>query len=412
MELSPNELWAECDHDFRKQFGSFVREFNKREWSVRIGKTHESFEDYVKTGYEHQESFGTGFVVDGRPIPYFHPNRSFHDEIIWLNKNLYYNPDVSFTNRLANSAIVKFYGPSRTLSIITGQADDLPYLVRTDKPYIDFEKLKTDAEYEYTLLSNINLAFANKEQLWGTTELRTSLQIAARNHARTAKSVYHHRSLVEPRTGQTIVQAGVDPEDRKMRPSDMIVWIKSLADEWSAFYQTKPTMKGSYEYLTALRGIGPYYGYHFSSNLSRMPGVGSAAIIEIEHKEAFEALNISHGALDEDADYVVAGPGASATLKALFPNCVINPKTTMSMILKIRDQQHKYLDISSEMDYKYLSEATELGRFTTFGIEIASCQFNVFNRLKTNHHSALARANAPISKEVGASSASLENFFG
>lgn len=412
LELTPDELWAECDHDFRKQFGSFVREFNKREWSVRIGKTHESFEDYVKTGYEHQESFGTGFVIEGRPIPYFHPNRSFHDEIIWLNNNLYYNPEVSFDNRLANSAIVKFYGPSRTLSIITGQADDLPYLVRTEKPYIDFERLKSDREYEYTLLSNINLASANKESLWGTTELRTSLQIAARNHARTAPSVYHHRSLTEPRTGQVVVQAGVDAEDRKMRPSDMIVWIKSLADEWSRFYKTKPTMKESYEYLTEIRGIGPYYGYHFSSNLARMPGVGHGSIIQVEHAEAFESLNISHGALDEDADYVVAGPGASATLKCLFPTLPINSKTTMAMILMIRDQQQKYLDISSEMDYKYLSEATELGRFTTFGVEIACCQFNVFNRLKDNAGAASARANAPISKEVGSSSASLENFFG
>jgi hypothetical protein len=170
-------------------------------------------------------------------------------------------------------------------------------------------------------------------------------------------------------------------------------------------------MKESYEYLTSIRGIGPYYGYHFSSNLSRMPGVGSAEIIEVEHAEAFKSLGIDHGELDEDADYVVAGPGASATLKALYPNCVINSRTTMFMLLKIRDQQHKYLDISSEMDYKYLSEATELGRFTTFGCEIASCQFNVFTRLKDNVAAAAARANAPISKEVGSGSASLENFF-
>jgi hypothetical protein len=168
-------------------------------------------------------------------------------------------------------------------------------------------------------------------------------------------------------------------------------------------------MKGSYEFLTTLRGIGPYYGYHFSSNLSRMPGVGSRSIIEIEHKEAFDRLGITHGELDEDADFVVAGPGASATLKNLFPSVAINPKTTMFLILKIRDMQHKFLDISKEMDYKYLTEATELGRFTTFGIEIALCQFNVFCRLREILRPRLQELTLPSQRSLGNSSSTLEN---
>jgi hypothetical protein len=196
-----------------------------------------------------------------------------------------------------------------------------------------------------------------------------------------------------------------------MRTSDMIAWLKSLTTTWASYYKMEPTMKESYEFLTSYRGIGPYYGYHFSSNLSRMPGVGSKTIIEVEHKDDFEKLGITHGNLDEDADFVVAGPGASATLKNLFPGVAINPKTTMSLILKIRDMQHKFLDISSDLDYKYLTEATELGRFTTFGIEIASCQFNVFCRLRDNPNAAASRANAPISKEVGNQASTLESFF-
>jgi hypothetical protein len=410
LSLDGSDFWKICDHDVRKQFGSFIREFNKREWCVRIGKTHETFEDYVKSGYQHQEHFGTGFVIDGRPIPYFHPNRSFHDEIIWLNSNLYFRPEVSFENKLVNSAIVKFYGPSRTLSIITGHVSDLPYVVRTELPYIDFKRIQEDEEYEYTLMRNIELASHHKEQLWGTTELRTSLQIASRNYARANGTIIDRRGLTF--NNRVIIEPNSDHTQRKMRTSDMIAWLKSLTPEWSRFYKTKPTMQGSYEYLTALRGIGPYYGYHFSSNLSRMPGVGSSSIIEVEHKYEFDKLGIEHGELDEDANFVVAGPGASATLKNLFPTVAINPKTTMHLILQIRDMQHKFLDISSDLDYKYHSEATELGRFTTFGIEIGSCQFNVFCRLRSNPQAAHARASAPISKEVGNQSASLENFFG
>lgn len=410
LRLKPDDLWSICDHDIRERFGAFIREFNKREWCVRIGKTHTTFDDYAKTGYVHQEQFGTGFVIDGRPIPYFHPNRSFHDEIIWLNNNLYFQPEVSFENKLVNSAIVKFYGPSRTLSIITGHALDLPYLVRTELPYIDFQRIQEDSEYEYTLMRNIELASFHKEQLWGTTELRTSLQIASRNHGRANPTPIDIRGVSF--NGKTVVESSTHGfHERKMRTSDMIAWLKHLTPIWTKFYQTLPTMKESYEFLTSYRGIGPYYGYHFSSNLSRMPGVASKSIIEVEHREKFERLGIEHGNLDEDADFVVAGPGASATLKNLFPTVTINPVTTMHLILAIRDMQHKFLDISSDLDYKYLTEATELGRFTTFGIEIGSCQFNVFCRLSSNSQAAHARASAPISKEVGNQASTLENFF-
>jgi len=410
-KLTDQQLWDSCDTSVRTRLGNFIREFNKREWSVRIGKTHESFEDYTKREYTHHPEFGTGFVVNGRPIPYFHPNRSFHDEIIWLNSNLYYDPTVSFTNKLANSAIVKFYGPSRTLSIITGHASDLPYLTRTEKAYIDFNRLRSDEEYEYTLMRNIELASMRKQQLWGTTELRTSLQIAARNYAR------KHPTLVDKRGVSAAYQNNFihpldDASERKMRTSDMIAWIKSLTQDWADFYVRKPTMKQSYEFLTSYRGIGPYYGYHFSSNLARMPGVASPNLIRHEHLERLKALgDIEHGNLDENADYVVAGPGACATLKSLWPDYPINPRTTMRMILAIRDNQEKYFDICSEMDYKYLNEASELGRFTTFGIEIGCCQFNVFTRLSENPSAAASRANAPISKEIGGGSTSLESFF-
>lgn len=411
LELSESELWNACDHSVRSRFGNFIKEFNKREWSVRIGKTHSSFEDYTVRDYTHREEFGTGFVISGKPIPYFHPNRSFHDEVIWLNSRLYYDKSVSFENKLVNSAIVKFYGPSRTLDIITGHAEDLPYLTKTSTPYIDFSRVVQDEEYEYTLMKNIELASAKKQQIWGTTELRTSLQVASRNYCRSLP----RGSLVDQRgvthNGQTVIEPGSSHANRKMRTSDMIAWIKHLAPSWVEFYSTRPTMQESYEYLTAIRGIGPYYGYHFSSNLARMPGVGHGSLIDREFSSDFRALGIEHGNLDENADYVVAGPGATSTLKLLFPSLTINGVTSTAIILRIRDAQQRFLDISSDLDYKYLTESTELGKFTTFGVEIACCQFNVFTRLRDNPVAAAARANAPISKEVGGSNSSLESFF-
>jgi hypothetical protein len=409
LKMSPLDLLNRADSSVRNDLGRFIREFNRREWYVRILKSY-NFDEYIQHAYIHHDSFGFGFVVDGMPVPYFHPNRSFHDEIIWLNKHLYYDKEVSFTNKLLNSAIVKFYGPSRTLDIITGFAADLPYLKKTKSKFVDFDAIHSgDRDYEYDVMSNIDVASSNKEKIWGTTELRTSLQTASRNYARKNPSVVDHIS-------------GIHSHDRPMRASDMIHWISSIGKTYSGeddyvlnmidYYKVvKPTMKESYEYLTSYRGIGPYYGYHFSSNLARMPGVGDSVLIDREYKERFSSLGIDHGSLDENADYVVAGPGACKTLSMLFHDLPINNKTSMKMILSIRDHQEEFFGIDNKESLRHLHEATELGRFTTFGAEIACCQFSVFDRIRTDKYMAINRAKAPISMEAGKSSGSdLSNF--
>ena len=412
IKMSSADLLAVADQEVRSKIGNFVRELNRREVWVRNEKKG-SFDDYASKAYKHKEEFGYGFVVEGRPVPYFAPNRSFHDEVIWLNNNLYYKPDVSFADKLVNSAVVKFYGPSRTLDIITGSAGDLGYLTPTGSRYINFNLLATDSEYQYTLMRNIELASSRKEQLWGTTELRTSLQTASRNYSRANPSPIDIRGVKCPATGRTIVESDSASPERKMRPSDMIHWIKGLAftsatrEGWIDYFKSQPTMEQSFQYLTKERGIGNYYGYHFSSNLARMPGVGSPELIEAEWKEQFKILTehdtmLKHGNLNENADYVVAGPGANATLKRLWPNFPINEKTSMRMILAIRDFQEEFFGISGDTQAeKDLKESTELGRYTTFGCEISCCQFDVFSRAVNNKSIATNRANAPISKEAG-----------
>lgn len=370
-----------ADSTVRQELGSFVREFNRRERMVRIEKSC-TFEGYYRDGhYSHRDEWGTGWVVEGRAVPYFHPNRSFHDEVIWLNNNLFYRKDVTFEDKLVNAAIVKFYGPSNTLKIAT---------TGTPWQYVNFTAYREDRSYALRVLNNIEEASRKKMQLWGTTELRTSLQTASRDYSRKNPSLID----IELRSNEV--------EVRKMRPSDMVHWISSLAEQWSNFYMTKPTMSESFNMLTQHRGIGNYYGYHFSSNLARMPGIGAAALIEAEHLEEFKSLGVQHGRLDENDDYVVAGPGAMATLQRLFPKISISTKTAMSLLVEIRDRQEQFFniagDISAERDLK---ESTELGRYTTFGCEIACCQFNVFERAAREKRVALQRSNAPISTEVG-----------
>lgn len=398
LRMSDEDILDQADREVQSKLGAFVREFNKREWSVRIADSHSSFEDYAQNGYEHQEQFGTGFVVNGKPVPYFHPNRSFHDEIIWLNNHLYYKDDVTFGDKLINSAVVKFYGPAKTLDIITGNVQSMPYLKKTDYKYINFDRLKRDEEYEHTLMSNLEKAVLRGEKIWGTTELRTSLQTASRNYARHTPSIIDLKGIdgapaMEPHSAV-----------RKMRPSDMIHWIKGMSDDWIEFFSKKPNMKESFEFLTSVRGIGNYYGYHFASNLARMPGVGAADLIDSEYREPFKRLQklydgLTHGNLDENADYVIAGPGSTATLKELFKDIPYTMPVLMRLLVAIRNNQEEFFGIAGNSQAeRHLKEASELGRFTTFGVEISCCQYNVFERAATNASIAQNRANAPISK--------------
>lgn len=414
LNMGYSQIVSHINSDHHKQIQEFILEFNKREWSVRIKKNYKSFDDYCINGYIHKPSYGSGFVVDNKPVPYFHPNRSFHDEIIWLNSKLYYKDLVNFNDKLINSAIVKFYGPSRTLDIITGMASDLDYLTKTPYPFINFDLLNLDKDYEYTLMKNIELAFYFNEKLWGTTELRTSLQTSSRNYTLENPSLIDIKGVQYE--GNYIIPKVISSREKKMRPSDMINWIKYLSGDrkrdgidclgWVNFYSSKPTMKQSFNYLTQERGIGNYYGYHFSSNLARMPGIGAPQLIESEYSDKFKNLQkndimLSHGNLDENDDYVMAGPGAMTALNDLFPYFSINSNTAMHLILKIRDNQEEFFGIKGNIESElHLKEATELGRFTTFGTEIALCQSNVYSRCKNDISLASKRAKAPISKEV------------
>lgn len=382
LSMMPSEhVLRLADPAVAMALGGFVREFNRRERAVRIdGLT--TFDGYYRDGhYAHDAAWGTGWVIDGRVVPYFHPNRSFHDEVIWLNRNLFYRTDASFEDKLVNAAVVKFYGPSNTLRIATAG---------TPWPYISFGEYRNDRSYRRRLLGNIDGASARKEQLWGTTELRTSLQTAARDHARANPSEMDDGLSVD------------EVKTRRMRASDMVHWIAGLAPTWTAFYSGRPTMRSSFDMLTSNRGIGNYYGYHFSSNLARMPGIGAKSLIEAEHRDEFLALGIEHGRLDENDDYVVAGPGAMATLSRLFPTVRVNTASSTPLILAIRDNQEEFFGIKGDSQAERdLLLSTELGRYTTFGCEIACCQFNVFERAAADRRVASQRASAPISVEAG-----------
>lgn len=380
IEMDSQALVDLIPTEKRQLIRNFVHEMNRREHLVRFEKSC-TFDTFKHEGNE--EEFGTGFIVEGRSVPYFHPNRSFHDEIIWLNENVFYNPKCSFEDKLINAAIVKFYGPSNTIGLITEG---------TDYPFIKYDSLVNDEEYVLKCMINLENAKRRGEKIYGTTELRTSLQTESRNFTRLIKTPYDKLRNLEP-----------DPT-RKSRTSDMFYWFTMLGPRFSEFYSTKPTMEESFEFLTSFRGIGNYYGYHFSTNLARMPEIGTPALL----REG--ALS---GNLDEDDEFVAPGVGAMITVNWFYEHLgfSINSHVGAKVIRQIRDTQHEFFDFTG-VNETILNSVTETGRFTTFGTEISCCQFGVFLRLRESRKMALNRANAPISKEqIGEScEASKESF--
>ena len=368
LNLSHAEILKVIPDEKRLLLSKFIKELNRREYEVRFEKSI-TFDEF-----EHREDhdiFGHGFQVNGNAVPYFHPNRSFHDEIIWLNEHVFYNPDCKFEDKLINAAIVKFYGPSNTISILTRN---------TGKNFIVYERLIHDDDYVAQCMKNIHDATDNKEKIFGTTELRTSLQTESRNYTRQIVTPY-----------DKLLGQQNDP-NRKGRSSDIFHWFRKLGPEFKEFYSKEPTMEESFKFLTSFRGIGNYYGYHFSTNLARMPKIGTEALL----REGSD-----YGKLDEDDDFVAPGVGAMNTIKWFFEhlNFSVNDKVGAHVIRAIKEDQNNFFDFKGE-SLMHAQVVSETGKFTTFGCEISCCQFSVFQRLRFNEKLARKRSDAPIGKEV------------
>jgi hypothetical protein len=370
LKKTDEELISLIDPIKKEDFVRFIKELNRREYLVRFAKAH-SFDDFRhRPGTE--KDYGYGFIVDEKAVPYFHPNRSFHDEIIWLNENLYYNPQATFEDKLINSAIVKFYGPSNTVKIAVRNSG---------ADFVVYEKLIKDKQYQLLLCQNLQDAAAAKEKIYGTTELRTSLQVAARNYARSIGGTPIDRKL-----GTTAKELS----ERSTRTSDILYWFTYMGPKFVEFYKTAPDMKQSFEFLNGTRGIGNYYGYHFSCNLARMPQVGTLI------REG------APGKIDEDDNFVVPGVGAMDTVNYFYEKLghSISPEVGRRLINAIRHDQSKFFDLKdSDESNLHMKEVSELGYFTNFGCEISCCQFGVYRRMRDSKKLALKRAAAPISKE-------------
>ena len=316
-----NKLLAKRNEDNFQIFNEWVKEFFKREYLRDYGDLN----DYTPSHVAMREE-----------VKYWNPNRSKHAEVHWLENYVFGRDDISLRNKILNAMAVKFVGMP-TLTLVASDSADYHNI-------IDFDRYENETVYRHKIQQNLNLN-RHKLAVWGSTQLQTSLQTAARNYCR----------------------GKYNQPEKKFQLSDMIDWMchldnlglsRTVMDENS-------TLGSVCEHLKQHRGIGPYFSYHPPCNFSR-------------------ANELPH--IDEDDNYCLVGPGAKRGLEFVFPDVKFSNNDIMEeYILAVRDHQHDFFEFKNDTEHDYFKNNLERGgRLTTFGTEITFCQFNVFLSIKDN----------------------------
>ena len=310
------------------------------------------------------DSYNPSDPALGLEVEYFHPSITADDRMVYIMENIVTVPGLKWQNVIGNTIISHFYGARGVHNVLTGIDDNkkahLDFIL-LGKEQQQFKDTGIVGEYTKKLRKIAVSAKENKQRIWGTTELHTSIQTAGR---RFVNDWY----------------LGNARHDDKGTWSNVSEWIASWTHQPSGYNPKKTVMTGMREskdlhegflYLTGESQIGDYYGYHCSTSNSVNP-----------------KLNFSH-----DSKFVAPGPGACETLELLFPNLSKKDVPLGERVVWIRENQKEILDI--EFHEELWNHTTENGikifedeqnELKSYGTEVSLCQYSVYCRLKANPH--------------------------
>ncbi len=272
-------------------------------------------------------------------VAYFNPQLSLEAGAKRI-ANYIVGSDISLEEKICNTIVKHFYGPTEIHQILTRERDP-------KKALIDFARLHEDEEYAQEINSNLDFAASLGIPIYDTTAIRTSLWGAANSY------VTEKRGLTE----------------RNKDRVNLLLWIASfLHDGTVDKIKEAKTLKESFKAFTSLSGVGNYYGYHSSITNSINP-----------------ALAFSH-----DDRFTVAGPGAKVSLKLLFGNVKVSAD---DQIIWFRENYEEFigpLRVDERAHNLFAGEtpcfADAQDGLKTSGTEVALCQFGVYSRLRENPH--------------------------
>ena len=308
----------------------------------------------------------------GPDVEYFGFSILQDDRMRYIIENIVSLPDdaLNMPNKIGNTIISHFYGARGIHTVVTGIKDP-------KKAHVDFQRISDgDEDYLNEIKRQVAASKAKKMKFYGTTELHTSLQTAARNYCRVKYN---------------------DPA-RPASLTDIIEWISSWIH--SGFIQNIITNATSLEKMFNLlrtqAGIGEYYGYHCATSNSVNPKLS----------------------FDHDENFCSPGPGAKDTLDKLFPTytgkrpygkMVIWMRDHQSILfpnLKIHEFFHNFKLEDGSLVFKD-SQAT----LKVYGLEVACCQYGVYRHLKSNPHLINKRKVARLEDDSVCDGATIDTLF-
>lgn len=295
----------------------------------------------LRDSYENDDSVDPALNAD---VEYFGFNILQDDRMRYIIENIVTLPELSMSNKIGNTIISHFYGARGIHQLVTGIQDP-------KEAHVDFERIgKGDVDYLNTIKGHIDIGKRNKQKFYGTTELHTSLQTAARNFCRVKYN---------------------DP-NRQATTADIIEWIADWTQDGTINrIESAKTLKDMYDVLRSKPGVGEYYGYHCATSNSVNP------YLPFHHDESFCA----------------PGPGARSSLENIFDKWSGSKFPYAEMVIWIRDNQHK---LFSRIDIHDFFHNFDVGgnnvfmenqhNMKVYGTEVGLCQYGVYCWLKANPH--------------------------
>lgn len=280
-------------------------------------------------------------------VEFFGFNILQDDRMRYIIENIVSLPDneLSQANKIGNTIISHFYGVRGIHTIVTGIKDP-------KKAHVDFERLTKDQDYLNYIKEQVSISKRNGKKFYGTTELHTSLQTAARNFCRKKYA----------------------DDSRPASLMDILEWVADWTIDGTVDRILKvKSLKEMYHLLCEKPGVGAYYGYHCSTSNSVNP-----------------ALSYQH-----DENFCSPGPGARESLDLIFkPLKDAGAKLDYGdLTIWIRENQkslfsnihiHPFfhnIQVNGQNIFK--DQQNEL---KVYGTEVGLCQFGVYCYLKKNPH--------------------------
>ena len=314
----------------------------------------EHFLNKVNERWEFQYGLCSSYNDGGDPalgaeVEYFGFLVTADDRLRYIMENIVSLPDskLSQENKICNTIISHFYGARGIHGLMTGIKDP-------KEANVDFVRIATDPAYLAHIKTQALKSKKGGSKFYGSTELHTSLQTAARNFCRVKYNA----------------------PDRPIELTDILEWIASWTQDDTIDRILK--VKSLQEMFNLLRekpGVGEYYGYHCATSNSVNP-----------------ALKFQH-----DEKFCAPGPGARGSLDLIFKplkdSGTVKKMPYGDLTIWMRDNQktlfkpisvHKFFH-NYEVNGKKIFE-DEQDELKVYTMEVALCQYGVYCRLRDNPH--------------------------